>query len=258
MAQLNERMDDHTPPAKPSSFVFDTLDSPNSAFRLPWHMFCWHPCHAKFCVRQNSYDATTNPVLSNGTAAIRLGLGIRQMGVSMVDPEVHAHQTLLRAGARTPDGVRFRQQKRAMTDKKRVLTACPNAFCAHDSGLYQVMIPRSEPSLSLLPYQSLSSPQNTEVLAWHFAAARVRLEERAKARMEANRRVVAKRHSRAYCAHLRGDFYQIRRPRLRDDKPATLDYVTLSGRFSSEMFAWQDAARRVKNSNDCELATTYR
>jgi len=129
-----------------------------------------------------------------------------------------------------------------MKYKDRVLARYPSAFCVQNAGLYYVVNPNGKESL--LVHQSLSSPHITEELAWHFAAIRVRLEARAKARMEMNRAAVQKIYSKAYCDWSRG-YYQIRRPRLPDDKPSNLAYMPLSGRFSNDIFAWQHAAKRV-------------
>jgi hypothetical protein len=130
-----------------------------------------------------------------------------------------------------------------MKYKDRVLARYPSAFCVQNAGLYYVVNPNGQESL--LVHQSLSSPHFTEELAWHFAAIRVRLEERAKARMEMNRAAVLKIYSKAYCADSSAGYYQIRRPRLPDDKPSKFAYKPLSGRFSNEIFAWQHAAERV-------------
>ena len=132
-----------------------------------------------------------------------------------------------------------------MTDKERVICTYPQAFCDSDRGLYQILGPRSETSLSPFANESLSAQHLTEDLAWHFAAARVRLKDRAMARIEINRALVLESHPKAFCARLRGGYYQIQRPRL-NDKPSNLDYVTLSGRFSNEVLAWQDAGRRLE------------
>jgi hypothetical protein len=131
----------------------------------------------------------------------------------------------------------------SMKYKDRVLARYPSAFCVQNTGLYSVVKPSGKESL--LAHQSLSSPHITEELAWRFAAVRVRLEERTHAGMERNRALVLKNYSSAYCADLSGGYYQIRRPRLPDDKPSNLTYMPLSGRFSKEIFAWQHAAERT-------------
>ena len=130
-----------------------------------------------------------------------------------------------------------------MKYKDWVLACYPSALCVQNAGLYSVVKPNGKGDGTLA--QSLSSPHITEELAWHFAAIRVRLEERAKSRMENNRAAVLKIYPKAYCADVSGDYYQIRRPRLVDDKPATLTYMTLSGRFSNAVLAWQNAAERL-------------
>src|SRR6185312_1274863 len=116
-----------------------------------------------------------------------------------------------------------------MNDKDRVLADYPTALCVQHSKMYQIEKLASENSLF---HESLSSSHFTEELAWHFAALRVRLEERAKSRMKRNHSLVMRTYSNAYCAHLNADFYQIRRLRLGEDKPCNRDYVPLSGRFS--------------------------
>ena len=63
--------------------------------------------------------------------------------------------------------------------------------------------------------------------------------------MEINRSLVMKSQPQAFCAHLRGDRCQIHKPRSVEDKRSNLDYVSLSGRFSNEVLAWKDAARRI-------------
>jgi hypothetical protein len=136
-----------------------------------------------------------------------------------------------------------------MTEKERVIFAYPDAFCVNDRGLYQILRPCIQTSGSPFANEYLSAQHLTEDLAWHFAAVRVRLKDRAMARIETNRALVLESYPKAWCAHLRGDYYQIQRPRLGDDKPSNLDYVTLSGRFSDEVLAWQDAGRRLERKS---------
>jgi hypothetical protein len=133
-----------------------------------------------------------------------------------------------------------------MNDREYVLTVCPNAFCAKVAELYQIRRTRNESHKStLLPYDCLSSQHTSEEQAWQFAAARTRIDEQARRDQDTNQSTVWMAHPKAFCAELHGNYYQIRRPRIGSDKPATLDYVVMSGRYSSRAFAWQDAARKI-------------
>jgi hypothetical protein len=136
-----------------------------------------------------------------------------------------------------------------MNDKNAVLNLHPGAFCASERGLYQIRIHLGTP----LAYKDLSSPHLTEEMAWHFAALRVRMAERARTRCEGYKELVLRAFPKAYCVVLSGKFYQIRRPRTSLDAQALLDHVTLSGRYSSETFAWQEAAKRMSVQSDEEL-----
>jgi hypothetical protein len=126
-----------------------------------------------------------------------------------------------------------------MTDKELVLTVYSDASCALNAGLYQICVPRVG---TLLAYNAISSNYETEDDAWHFAALRVRIDQRARGQLQQNRGLVLQKYPKAVCTPLKGSYYQIRRPRMGSDKPATLRYVTLSGRYSNEGFAWEDAA----------------
>jgi hypothetical protein len=77
-----------------------------------------------------------------------------------------------------------------MTDKKRAIKVYPDAAWVCERGLYQILRTPSENSPSPLAHESLSSQHLTDDLAWHFAAARIRIAEGAKARMEKHRVLV--------------------------------------------------------------------
>jgi hypothetical protein len=135
-----------------------------------------------------------------------------------------------------------------MTDKDRVLSAHPDASCSHDWGLYQILRPRSETSPSPLSHESLSSQQLTEDLAWHFAAARVRIEDRAKAKLE----VPNTTNGEIFQSVLRQTPGRLlSNPKAASRRRQTLypRLCVLSGRFSNERLAWQDAAKRVSTEN---------
>jgi hypothetical protein len=133
-----------------------------------------------------------------------------------------------------------------MNDREYILTVYPNAYCARVGELYQIRRTRNESHKpTLLPYDCLSSQHTSEEQAWQFAAARTRIDEQARREEDTNQSTVLLAHPKAFCAELHGNYYQIRRPRIGSDKPATLDYVTMSGRYSSRPFAWQDAAKKI-------------
>jgi hypothetical protein len=129
-----------------------------------------------------------------------------------------------------------------LTDKELVLAVHSDALCADDLGLYQIRLPRPGTALA---YEVLSLRHSSEEEAWHFAAVRARIDQRVQAQMEGNRELVIQAFPKAFCAKTSGNYRQIRRPRLGLDKPATQAYVALSGRFSNEEFAWQDAANKL-------------
>jgi hypothetical protein len=87
----------------------------------------------------------------------------------------------------------------------------------------------------------LSAQHTTEEEAWSFPAARVRIEEDVKNNLEENEALVLSTFPQANCATLRG-YHQIRRPRIAKN----LDFVPLSGRYSAQQFAWQEAAKRIR------------
>src|SRR4051812_1608770 len=93
-----------------------------------------------------------------------------------------------------------------MTEKERVLFAYPNAFCVSERGLYQILRPSSQTSGSPFANEYLSAQHLSEDLAWHFAAVRVRLKDRAMARIETYRALVLASYPKAWCARLRGDY----------------------------------------------------
>src|SRR3954464_5312629 len=93
-----------------------------------------------------------------------------------------------------------------MTEKERVIFAYPDAFCVSERGLYQILRPCIQTSGSPFANEYLSAQHLTEDLAWHFAAVRVRLKDRAMARIETNRALVLETYPKAWCAHLRGDY----------------------------------------------------
>ena len=134
-----------------------------------------------------------------------------------------------------------------MGDKEVVLGLYPNAFCFCELGWYQIRVTVSQ---SPQHFESLSSQHPTERMAWHFAALRMRVAERAQKRCEGYKQSVSRAFPRAYCAVVSGKFFQIRRPRTGLDTRGLLDYIPVSGRFSSEAFAWQDAAGRVVESSE--------
>jgi hypothetical protein len=137
-----------------------------------------------------------------------------------------------------------------MGDKEAVLIFCPNAFCCRELGWFQIRATDN----SAQHWEFLSSQHPTEPMAWHFAALRMRVAQHAKEQCESYKHSVSQAFPRAYCAVLSGKFFQIRRPRTGVDTRGLLDHVPLSGRFSSEVFAWQDAANRLaESSEDCRV-----
>jgi hypothetical protein len=127
-------------------------------------------------------------------------------------------------------------------DKELVVGAYEDARCIANQGAYQIRRPsRTAPDRTLL-----SAQHTTEEEAWSFAAARVRIEEDVKNNLEENKALVLSTFPQAYCATLRG-YHQIRRPRIGSDKFAqNWDFVPLSGRYSAQEFAWQEAAKRLR------------
>jgi hypothetical protein len=125
-------------------------------------------------------------------------------------------------------------------DKELVVGAYADARCVTNQGAYQIRRP------SRTARTVLSAQHTTEEEAWSFAAARVRIEEDVKNNLEENKALVLSTFPQAYCATLRG-YYQIRRPRIGSDKLAqNLNFVPLSGRYSAQEFAWQEAAKRIR------------
>lgn len=130
-----------------------------------------------------------------------------------------------------------------------MLAVYSGAYCAVDSGLYQIRIPSASSISTFLTYRVLSSLHSTEAEAWHYAALRLRIDQRAKANLDENKAVVVEAYPRAYSATIHGHYYQIRRPRVGSDKPSPIEYVPLSGRYSTEPFAWQEAASSMRRKH---------
>jgi hypothetical protein len=122
----------------------------------------------------------------------------------------------------------------------------PDAYCAMSGGLFQIRRPLD--SASPARVASLSSQHITAEEAWYFAATRVLSDEAAKLGAESNKEIVLATFPSAYCAVVRCGYFQIQRPRTRSDKKSVLKYMPLSGRFSAEYFAWQDAAQSLVDS----------
>jgi hypothetical protein len=132
-----------------------------------------------------------------------------------------------------------------MTDKEFVIALYPSAHLEMQWGQYQIR--KSVIEASPLGYETLSSLHLSEEAAWHFAAIRVRVEERVKAAMEENRALVKDIHPSAFCSR-RGNYYHICRPRRGSDSFSLKDYVVLSGHYAAEHFAWQEAARKLRDN----------
>lgn len=139
---------------------------------------------------------------------------------------------------------------RATTAKEIVVRAYHEAHCARSGGLFQIRCLLQNASPGGFSY--LSSQHLTEEEAWYFAATRVLAGEAARFDSERNKEAVLRIRPDAYCAAVRCGYFQIQRPRTRADKRSVLKYVPLSGRFSSQDFAWQDAAQ---SSFDSALLT---
>jgi hypothetical protein len=129
------------------------------------------------------------------------------------------------------------------TPKEIVLKVYPDAHCAGGQGRFQIRYPSRGTSLPKFLY--LSSLHVTEEEAWYFAGVRINCEEVARTDAESNKSVVLRTYPDAYCAAIRGGYFQIQRRRTGSEKIAVLKYMPLSGRFSSEYFAWQDAAKTL-------------
>jgi hypothetical protein len=132
------------------------------------------------------------------------------------------------------------------TAKEIVVRAYADAECASSGGLYQIRRPLQNASPGRLPY--LSSQHVTAEEAWYFAATRVLTEDTARIDAGDNKEAVLRAFPNAYCAPVRCGYFQIQRPRTLADKRSVLKYMPLSGRFSSEDFAWQDAAQGLFGS----------
>jgi hypothetical protein len=132
------------------------------------------------------------------------------------------------------------------TAREIVGKAYPDAYCAISGGLFQIRRPLDNASPARLA--CLSSQHVTAEEAWYFAATRVLSDEAARLGSESNKEVVLATFPSAYCAVVRCGYFQIQRPRTRSDRGSVLKYMPLSGRFSAEYFAWQDAAQSLVDS----------
>ncbi|HEX4488647.1 MAG TPA: hypothetical protein VH088_20380 [Terriglobales bacterium] len=136
-----------------------------------------------------------------------------------------------------------------MKTQEAVLAVYKTAVCEEVGGGYQILKLSERADFSCL--LSLSALSETEAEAWEDALARIVRIQASVDASENNKRIVLRAFPDAYLSE--ASKFQIRKPRRSTDRPAHVQYVTLSGRFSVPELAWKDAAERITTVPDARL-----